>query len=149
MVHIYVKKITMIGSDNGFSPDQRQAIIWTNAQILLIGALGTNFCEILIKINAFSFMKMHLQMLPVKWRQFSQKSRKWNASRLISSRSCLLLNKSNIKCKNTLSSLTQFTCIGLRLWNTQGHEVSRYISMYTGWRLWNNRDGEAIMYVLL
>ena len=149
MVHICVKKITVIGSDNGFSPDQRQAIIWTNAGILLIGALGTNFGEILIKTNAFSFIKMHLQMLPVKWRQFSQKSHKWNASRLISSCSCLLLNNSHIKCQNTLSSLTQFTCRGLRLWNTQGHEVSRYISIYTGWRLWNNRDSIAIMYVLL
>ena len=25
-----------IGSDNGLSPDRRQAIIWTNADILLI-----------------------------------------------------------------------------------------------------------------
>ena len=32
-----------IGSDNGLSPDQCQAIIWTNAGILLIGPLGTNF----------------------------------------------------------------------------------------------------------
>ena len=36
-----------IGSDNGLAPDRRQAIIWTNAGILLIGPLGTNFSEIL------------------------------------------------------------------------------------------------------
>ena len=31
-----------IGSDKGLSPDRRQAIIWTYAGILLIGALGTS-----------------------------------------------------------------------------------------------------------
>ena len=42
------------------SPGRRQAIIWTNAGILLIGPLGTNFCEILIGIQIFSFKKIHL-----------------------------------------------------------------------------------------
>ena len=45
--HICVSKQTIIGSDNGLSPGRRQAIIWTNAGILLIGTLGTNFSEIL------------------------------------------------------------------------------------------------------
>ena len=35
--------------------DRRQAIIWTNAGILLIGPLGTNLGELLIEINALSF----------------------------------------------------------------------------------------------
>ena len=43
-------KLTIIGSDNGLSPGQGQAIIWTNAGILLIGPLGTNFSEISIKV---------------------------------------------------------------------------------------------------
>ena len=34
------KKQTIIGSNNGLSPGRRQAIIWTNAEILLIGPLG-------------------------------------------------------------------------------------------------------------
>ena len=55
-------KLTIIGSDNGLSPDQRQAIIWTNAGILSIGPLGTNSSEILITIQTFSFKKMHLNM---------------------------------------------------------------------------------------
>ena len=38
------------------------AIIWTNAGILLIGPLGTNFNEILIGIQTFSFRKMHLKI---------------------------------------------------------------------------------------
>ena len=45
-----VNRLTIIGSDNGLSPGRRQAIIWTNAGILLIGPLATNFNEILIEI---------------------------------------------------------------------------------------------------
>ena len=49
VTHICISKLTIIGSGNGLSPDRRQAIIWTNAGLLLIGPLGTNFNEILIK----------------------------------------------------------------------------------------------------
>ena len=62
VTHICVSRLTIIGSDNGLLPGRRQAIIWTNAGILLIGPLGTNFSENLIKINIFSFMKMPLKM---------------------------------------------------------------------------------------
>ena len=44
---------TIIVSDNGLSPGRHQAILWTNAGIFLIGPLGTNFNEILIKIQNF------------------------------------------------------------------------------------------------
>ena len=57
-----------VGSDNGLSPGRRQAIIWTNAGILLIEPLGTNFSAILINIHAFSFIEIHLKMLSLKWR---------------------------------------------------------------------------------
>ena len=57
VTHICVNKITIIGSDNGLSPGRRQAIIWTNAGILLNGPQGTNFSEILIEINTFSLKK--------------------------------------------------------------------------------------------
>ena len=57
VTHICASKLTIIGSDNGLSPDRCQAIIWTNAGILLIGPLGTNFSEILIEILTFSFEK--------------------------------------------------------------------------------------------
>ena len=70
VTHICVGKLTIIGSDNGLSPARCQAIIWTNAGILLIGPLGTNFSEILIRIQTFSFTKMHLKMLSAKWRPF-------------------------------------------------------------------------------
>ena len=68
--HICVSKLTIIGSDNGLSPGRRQAIIWTNAGILLIGPLGTNFSEILIEIHTFSSKKTHLNMSSGKWRPF-------------------------------------------------------------------------------
>ena len=68
--HICVSKLTIIGSDNGLSPVRRQAIIWTNAGILLIRTLGTNFSEILGEIDSFSFSKMHLKMSSAKWRLF-------------------------------------------------------------------------------
>ena len=63
-MHICIGKLTTIGSDNGLSPGRRQAIIWTNARILLIGPLGTNFSEIVIGIQTFSFKKMS----SAKWR---------------------------------------------------------------------------------
>ena len=70
MTHICVVNLIIIGSDNGLSPDRRQAIILTNAGILLIGTLGTNFSEILIEIHTFSFKKMRFKMLATKWRPF-------------------------------------------------------------------------------
>ena len=69
-MHICVGILTIIGSDNGSSPDWRQPIIWTNAEILLIGPLATNFSENLIEIIAFSFMKMRLKVLSAKWWPF-------------------------------------------------------------------------------
>ena len=70
VMHICVSKQTIIGSDNGLSPGRHQAIIWTNAGILLIGTLGTNFSEILIKIQIFLFKKMGLNVSSVKWQPF-------------------------------------------------------------------------------
>ena len=70
VTHICVSELTIIGSDNGLSPGRCQAIIWTNAGIVLIGPWGTNFSEILIEILAFSFKKMHLKMSSGKWRPF-------------------------------------------------------------------------------
>ena len=70
VTHICVSKLTVIGSDNGLSPDRCQAIIWANAGLLLIGPLGTNFSEILIEILTFSFKKMRLKMSSAKRRTF-------------------------------------------------------------------------------
>ena len=70
VTHICVVNLTTIGSDNHLSPGRRQAIIWTNDGISLIGTLGTNFSEILIGIQTLSFKKIHLTMLSAKWHPF-------------------------------------------------------------------------------
>ena len=70
VTHICVGTLTIVGSDNGLSPERRQPIIRTNAGMLLIGPLGTNFSENLIEILTFSFTKMHLKMSSAKWRPF-------------------------------------------------------------------------------
>ena len=80
--HICVGNLTIIGPDNALSPGRRQAIIWSNTGILLIGPWGTNFSEILIGIQTFSFKKMHLKMSSAKWRPF-----------------CLGLNVLKVMCK--------------------------------------------------
>ena len=63
--HICVSNLTFIGSDNGLSPGRRQAIIYTNAGILLIQTLGKYFSEILSEISTFSFKKMHWKMVAI------------------------------------------------------------------------------------
>ena len=70
VTHICVSKITIIGSNNGLPPGRRQAIIWTNAGILLSGPLGTKFSGILVEMHIFWFTKMHLKMSSGKWRPF-------------------------------------------------------------------------------
>ena len=79
VMHICVSDLTIIGSDNGLLPGWRQAIIRTNAGILLIRPLGTNFSEILIKILIFSFKKMRLKVSSAKSRPLSstQKDFSW------------------------------------------------------------------------
>ena len=64
--HIYacVCKIITISSDNGLLPGRRQAVIWTNAGILLTGPLRISFSEFLIKINTF----FHSRKCIWKWR---------------------------------------------------------------------------------
>ena len=49
-MHICVSKVTIIGSDIGLLPvpQRHQAIIWTNAERLLIGPFETNVSKILI-----------------------------------------------------------------------------------------------------
>ena len=66
VTHICVGKLAIISSYNGLSPGRRQAIIWTNAAILLIGPLGTNFSEILDELQIFPLKKILLKMSSAK-----------------------------------------------------------------------------------
>ena len=69
-MHTCIRQLTSIGSDNGLLPGRRQAVIKTNAGILLIWPLGTNFSEIFIEMQPFLLNKMHLKMSSAKWRPF-------------------------------------------------------------------------------
>ena len=88
VMHICVSKLDIIVSDNGLSPGWRQAIIWTNDGILLIGPLGTNFSEILIEIYTFSFKKIDWKMSSGKCRPFCL-----GLNVLFKILSCVLANK--------------------------------------------------------
>ena len=76
MTHICMCKLSIIGSDNGLSPGRRQAIIRTNAGILVIGSLWATLNESLIEMCKFSFKKIHFKMSfcrpqCVKWYWFN------------------------------------------------------------------------------
>ena len=70
MAHLCVGKLTIIVSNNGLSPGRRQVIIWTNAGILLVGPLETNFSEIEIEIMTLLFKKVLLKVSSAKRRSF-------------------------------------------------------------------------------
>ena len=63
-------KHSSIGSDNGLLPGRRQAIIWSNSGLLLIGPLVINISEILTKIYSFPIKKIYLKMSSGKWGPF-------------------------------------------------------------------------------
>ena len=69
-MHICVGNLTFIGADNRLSPDRRQAIIWTNDDLLLIEPLGRNFSKNWFTIQTFSLRKMHLKVSSAQWRPF-------------------------------------------------------------------------------
>ena len=100
VTNISHSKLNIIGSDNGLSPVQHQAIIWTNTGILIIGLLETNCSEILIEIHTFSFNNMHLNTLSAKWQPF-----------------CLCLNVLNmLRHIYTGSKVIEFSCSCNQLW---------------------------------
>ena len=119
VMHIWVGKLYIIGSDNGLSPGRRQAIIWTKAGLLLTGSLGTNFNEILSKILTFSFKKICLNVSSAKWWPF-----------------CLGLNvltNDGLGCWWYMSlSLSELKCIDLFLWLKWifSDELTDYVCMH-------------------
>ena len=84
--------------------------------MLLIGPLGTNFSEILIEIQKFSFKKIHLKISSGKWRPFCLvlnvlKQPQWNKvqhNRTLISNPCGLIKMT--------SSNGNFFCVTGHLW---------------------------------
>ena len=97
---------TIIDSDNGLSPGRCRAIIWTDTGILLIGPLGTNVNEILIKIRTFSFKKMLLKMSSAKWRPF-----------------CLDINVLSVEVVMTLSGSAGYDKVGIMITGFSGRII--------------------------
>ena len=133
MTHICVGKLTIIGSNNGLSPGRRQAIIWTNAGILLIRPLGTNFSKSLIGIQTFSLKKMHLKMSSAKWRPFRL------GLNVLRALSC----KSSFKCIwNAPYKRLSLTCLQVSMATASGPSVSGQRVASMGWHLYRNHiDG--------
>ena len=84
VTHIRVGKLTSIASDNGLSPGRRQTIIWNIAGIMLIGPLGTNFSEILIKIL---WKNMFENVCEILWRKYVWKCLR-NVGHFVSASMC-------------------------------------------------------------
>ena len=61
-VNMWSINYTIIALDNDSSSDRRQAIICTNAGLLLNPRMGTSFGEIWIKIQQLFFQKFNLKM---------------------------------------------------------------------------------------
>ena len=125
-MHIYVGNLTTLGSDNGLSPGRRQAIIWTNAGILLIGPLWTNFSEILIEIPTFSFKKMHLKVSSAKWPPF-----------------CLGLNVITHYVQVTLHDVTDFKKSSVQEWLAAYADAKIFpvLSVKPSWTHWMKSYG--------
>ena len=127
MTHICVGNLTIIGSDNGLSPGRRQAIIGTNVGILLTGPLGTNFSEILIGIQIFSFKKMPLKMSSAKWRPFClglnvlrRRICQWHRELALTRRSCRLVDKYEHFISYKLHTIVRFLEYNAALWPVHG-----------------------------
>ena len=68
VTHICVGDLTIIGSDDGLSPGRHRAIILTNAAILLMGLLWTNFSEISIETLTLSLKRNVFEVSSAKGR---------------------------------------------------------------------------------
>ena len=68
--YMCISTLTIVVSGDGFLPSRCQVIIRTNAGILLIGPIGTNFNEILIENHTSSFKTINLNMTSGKWHPF-------------------------------------------------------------------------------
>ena len=71
--HICISNVTIIGLDYGLSPGRHQAILWSNAWILLTRSLLTNFSEILIVFQRVSFKENAFEMVVCKIKTISSR----------------------------------------------------------------------------
>ena len=160
VTHICLSELTIIASDNGLSPGRRQAIIWHNAGLLLIEPLGTNFSDISIGIQTFSFNKMHLNMSSPKWRPFCLglnvlKCFETNETRIDDVTSCLRKHHRHLKllrlptdCAIHSIAHIWFTEIS-RNWHSNCFECGFYlICLFVDWKLIKINTHDALHHYL-
>ena len=137
VTHICVIKLNTIGSDNGLLSGQHQPIIQTNAGILLIGTLGTNFSEMSIEMHTFSLKKLRLKMSSGKWQPFVSSSMCWYFREPWSFFPCS-------KYKKVLKA-------GIILWLCPANERRRYIvtSSLIGWAHTQNEPWKGSLHFLV
>ena len=70
VTHICIGRLSITGSDNGLSTGRRQAIILTNAGILLIEPLGNKFQWNFNRNSNISIKDIQLKLSSGKWRPF-------------------------------------------------------------------------------
>ena len=68
--YVCIGKLDLHYLSNVSSPVQRQAIIWTNADLLSIKSQTTYLIDVLFGIQKFSFKKIHFGMSPANSRPF-------------------------------------------------------------------------------
>ena len=118
VTHICVSKLTIIGSNNGLLFGWCQAIIWTNDGISLIGPLGKNFSETLIKIHTFSVKEMHLKMSG-KWRPF-----------LLSLKVLMVSSQSSVSIPHLLMVLFNSLCFRDAKWHWSWYSLPPVMSCH-------------------
>ena len=96
-----------------------KAIIWTNAALLSIGPLGTNFSQIVFEIQTFSFKKMILKMLSGKFRPFCLGLSVLKGSHCPEINAFVtIVAKRPVKFRQSLNNFNTKICILLRFWTT-------------------------------
>ena len=148
-----VSKLIIIGSDNGLSPDRRQAIIWTNARMLLIRNLGAKFSEILCEIHTFSFKKMHLKTSSAKWRPFCRVLNVLRTQR--TTKQCCMISWGDdfaAKTRETIIQNNEFLTVGFhQIWKPQdrylclSNSVACKFPSGTRFLIWHNFCGFKIL----
>ena len=132
VTHICVANLTIIGSDNSLSPGRRQAIIWTNARILLIGPLGTNFSEILVE--TFSPQKNAFKSVVCEMAAILSRPQYVNKDYVVSLHSCCPGRGLDVSCSTSQSMREYLGASGCLSPTTHYRDTHTAYSHHTPWK---------------
>ena len=127
MTHTCIGKLTITGSDNGLSPGQCQAIIWTNAGIL---SIGINSREILSKIYTFHSRKCIWKCCLVNGGHFVSTSICYWRNNTVHTISYLVSYPRIAFTKRLLSAITHKQFAGQAWGKVDAHRTSSFIARH-------------------